>query len=357
MSEQKIPFADFQQKLKRIAPFVAQNRLEGPIQGLVVDPEQGLLFASKFFGSCIHFLDSPVSEKTFVMPYSVFERLVKVSPNITWSGKIEQLQTQMKVLLGSINIRFSPEEQKPYYIPDVIQENQADFSEEFIGSIDWIADYMCQDDRKVSMYGLFVGDNILYACDNIRLVSLKTEVPSVLKGTLLSFYCVSLIRKDKQLSHVIKSDQLIVFSSDSYVYTFSNVNASFPLVGGVFTRAESDSGTRIVLVQDDDEELQTFKNVLFSEMGSAPIEGHTENGFFVLRSLSREFLQTSVELKLRVESMEGDIPTFTVNGKYFIEGLEKFKLMKVTPSYIYFYDAAGLANYIVMRMVGNAPTV
>ena len=208
-------FAEFQALLKTCRPFVPSSQAQGALTGLVYwyVPTASLLCASSHFGGIICFMDADEEfyEKALFFPWDVVDSFIDISLDQAWK-KFQALDNgQYEVHIGNVKLTFAARIVLEPGICD-IPGGEVLIPDDFKLNMQWISPFMCHDDIKLNMYGMFVGEDGLYASNNFRMVFRKSEVPKPLENTFLPRKCVDIVKNNAALNYVMASDKVFIFS-------------------------------------------------------------------------------------------------------------------------------------------------
>jgi len=338
-------FEEFQNTLRVVNPFIPSSGMEGGTTGLIVDAESKILFASKYSGGVVHFLDELFCEDSMVIPKEMIERLIKLSPESTWKG-IKKKENKYIMRIGKLTLTFISEPMPQYQLPQFKEEGSA-VPKGFFEAVSWAASFMCQDDRKINLHGMQVVKGNLYTCDNVRIVKTKCEVPKELEDVFIPYGCALLVKGSQELSEVLQSKNVIVFLSTSYICYFAQSHAKFPKVDSFLQKAIKEEGT-LITIDNTSQDLVHFQDLLFGDLLSVPLEVWIKDNTFWMRTSSFGDFTSSIDLDLPVEGTAEDVKPFYINGKLFVEGLMSFPTFKIQKDSVYFYDDR--SDYLVMKM-------
>lgn len=343
-------FAEYQEILRVIRPFVPDDRLQGAIPGMIVDVENKMLAASRHEGGILYPLEEISSEGSLVITRDYIDRLLKLqAPN--WSGlKVKGSVCEIRV--GRVQMSFSFESRKDYFFPNIMEKESTPITQSFLNEVASMAPYMNTDDRKINMYGMYASDTALYTCDNVRAVKKITEIPDGLKNTFFPFFCVNTIIKNRRIDEAVTLQGHIVFFSPAYVQYFTLLNTKFPPVEQVFSKLGTIEGidAESMLASED---LRQFQGIRFSDQISSNLEVkiHEDKIDLILQSERGG----ADQIVIQDGPLSKAVPTpqrFVVDADHFLEGLRAYPNFRITKDAIVMRNQENTITYVVMRKVG-----
>jgi len=340
-------FSEFQQILKLVYSFVPKTKMQGPICGVIVDKDKNMLFASTYEAGILHFLEDSVTEESLVLPERIVSKLLRLPSNTKWEG-IKKKGSAYTIKVGEIVLTFSAKEGETvdYRIPKPEKGEESQIVPAFLEGLRWIFPFACEDDRKVNLHGVFVGEEHLYACDNIRLTTLKVPTPEKLHNIFIPYNCLSFIKDRNEIFSVSCSESVLFFFSESYLIYFTRIEGEFPSVDNFLEQVHAEPGFKVEVPCTDD--LKLFCDLLSGDLDSIPLEVRiTKN---VLEFRTCQLTGTTHSLELGISCTAEKEGTIYVNARFFVEGLMLYRKFYVGGGWIYFKDEK--SEYIVMRIRG-----
>lgn len=342
-----LSFSEFHKALKVVHPFIPQTSLKGALQGIEYNPEEGVLAAVGFASGIYYMLPERIADTPLFLPESFISSVEKVPPNTEWSGiKRTGSEESYKVSFGSLSLKFASLNCERRKMQEFTGES-CEVQPEFIVQLDKLAAFMCQDDRKVNLHGLYCGDDRIYSCDNIRIVSFSAPVPDLMKGVFLPYACVEGIRKKQDIRFFQLHGNLLVFGTDSSIFYFTSVAAQFPDVKRIVEESEQPPFSAIVIDRSS-QEFAAFSSMFGAGTDRSVLTISVEDNRLVLETAT--FLaDMNLRCSLGLASSEVVVEKFHINSRVFLDGLGLSSNLKVGSRSVLFHDE--FSSYMAMKMV------
>jgi hypothetical protein len=236
---------------------------------------------------------------------------------------------------GCLTFKF-PETQKIFSPMREFVGDICSVSPELITSIDKISSAMCKDDRKVNLHGLYFGKGQIYACDNVRVVSLNAPVPTLLEGQFLPFSCIEGIKKKQDITSVQFHETAFVFSNDVSIFYFTKTAAKFPDVIAIFLQAQQEEAPELE-IDNADPEFLTFCSLVNSAGNRTVLEVEVRDGRLLLSTVDYSDA-VSLSYSLPIVNLSGEFSKFYIGATIFLESLQGFKKFRVGSRGAYFFS-------------------
>lgn len=342
--------ANFQKALQILSPFIAESKIHGPMPGVLIDSGKGYMYSARSFGEGLYLLDEEIAEKAFVLPYSIVSRIAKFSPDSKWSKFVEK-DGKISTKVGRITVSF-PIEEVLEFEPTLCDSSGVDLDLDpgFFEKMGMLSGFMCQDDRKLSLYGMFIGDDGLYTCDNIRIVFMKCNVSEALRGCFIPYGTVFVLQRlGKMGMDAVRTDSVLqLTSAEVGVFKFAQSGAEFPKVQSFVEKAQKGE-ERVFTIMEEKKEIEIFRDIfssMIAELGSSILN-------VVLHSdcckISASSLLSSTDIEIPIEFREEAPVEFSVNGGHFLEGMLLFNQCMVAPTWVRFWNDE--MEYIILKAV------
>lgn len=340
---------EYQQILLSLQGFIPSTRLQGPITGLIIDAERKELIAVRNEGGIVYPVSELGTNQSVVVRAEDVDRLLKFEKP-EWGGlKVGDGKAVIQVGRNRLTI---PVESKPTsVIPPLEIVEGASISEEFLSKLRQISVFMCTDDRQLNVYGVFVGNNALYASDNKGAVRIYCTIPDGLKNTFLPFFCVNSLVKSIDVVMAKCFQNYLVFKQRSGVVRyFALLGAKFPNMDRIFDQVESEPGIDMFPLVDP-AELQVFSNISYADDLSSILSVVVEGSLMHLTSQSARTSSAAVEHEIPLEDPIQSSVRFVVDINRFLAGLKDYHYLRVCKDFVVMY---GRENpevvYVVLKM-------
>lgn len=341
-------FAEFKDKLKVAWPLIPADRLQGPVPGMTLYCDEGLLVSARNEGGLVlsgvpfGTTDSVIITKEWV------NKLLHLE-NPEWSG-LQVKDGRCRIKVGRIKLEFGVETPSTIFIPEYVNNDLSEVPVEFLKDLTYMSPFMCEDDRKVNMYGMYASERALLTCDNIRAVKLECVVPPKLQNTFIPNFAVNTIIKNRDFIKKIGTlPGHVVCEAEKAVHYFSLLNATFPRVDSIFEKLEQAESISVHSVALRGE-LEQFMGIAFDENRTTNLEVKISGD-----KLDVSMLAQGDEIGVEGIPLEGPIEgsvRFVVKFHHFLNGLMNYPYFRITKDAIVMKDAEGKVTYVVMKMVG-----
>lgn len=348
---------DFQEILRVIRPFIPGDRLQGPTPGLVIDNELDMLSAARNEGGIFYSIrdERKCASKSLILPKEYVDRLLRLTA-VGWEG-IAEADTQFLIRAGRLRMTFSAESKAPVMPPDFCGLVHSEIPQEFLENLSTISRFMCTDDRRLNVYGIYAGEDALYACDNVRATKLFCTIPESLRNVFLPLFCVNTIIKNREIQFggVLQNELVFTSKNDAreILQFFLLLNAKFPEMERAFQRLLAEESIEILSKASADD-LKEFMDISFSDLLSTSLEVSLEGYQMKLTSFSERVAgQDSIMFESQIESTEPLAPQkFVVDISNFLSGLSDYPYLKLCKDAVVMQDKLKKMLYVVMKKSG-----
>jgi len=342
-------FLTFQNILHTLQPAIPSSKIEGGSGGIVVDTKTKTMLAMNVSSAFVYDIeDETMFGESMFIPKEIVQQILKIKAVNNWEG-IEKVDSTYKFRLGRVQIKF-PEAQLPAASSPMaenlrkVRESGSDFSTETIDAISFMAEYMCQDDRKRNMYGLYAAAGVLYACDNIRIVALNTNLPAEFSDVFLPHSCVERIKGNKNINKVYNSENALTFFSDHYAFRFQKYAVGFPPVAKSINKVRAEDFAAVLVdIESAKTDVENMCTLVSNDV-SAQMRIVVKNKELLL---DVDAAIGSMNLRLPIETKD-EIAPFRVNSKLFLEGLLLSNVVLIGKTWVMFFSED--IKYLLMKM-------
>jgi len=285
-------------------------------------------------------------EKPFAVP---FDMLVKIAPFLAQSKEVDikvkddrvhWVFDNCKYRCGIVDVPPSP-----FKLSEDI--DTWELGANFLKVISRAEFAASKDVRQQSLYGIYIADSRVSACDNARIYVERSKALKGIKDLFISREVLTIlldIEREPQ-AIMVSENQLFLDYSDFVIFT-AQVGFKYPNVTQAFERVDSEQcRSEVTGYQSEREKLKQLLGIVDEKL---------------IQSLNVEIEDDKLKLKLfslvRTDEFElaADVAqtasrcTFRLNPRYFIEGLLKFDKFHVYESCIYFEEKR--TKHVVMLM-------
>jgi hypothetical protein len=340
----------YQTIFKELSPFIPKDRLEGPVPGLLVDIEEKKLIAMRNEGGILYPLDEELSNRSVVLREEDIQRLLKFTAT-EFSG-LKVSESQAVVQIGKTRLHFPVQSKTPGIVPSMDVDSGIPVTPEFLSTLSLISPFMSTDDRQLNIYGVFVGEDGLYATDNKSAARINCGIQEGLKNTFLLYFCVlALLKTSGEIVAGVHSSYLVFRSPLGVVRYFVLQNAKFPNLPLHFPRVVDEKGVAVLTSKMDLKELSEFSEATFEDDLSIKLLVEIENSRIKLTSSSSRDSSAYSIFETDVETSSPDPLRFAVGIHQFLHCLKSWPYFQVCKDFVKFEDDTQPIVIAIMKMV------